>query len=58
MRFGYGVFGAIFGGIPLLLTDGNKLAAGIITILLFLVLLMFFTGTTLLKPLQSLKAPA
>lgn len=58
MRFGYGVFGAIFGGIPLLLTDGNKLAAGIITILLFLVLLMFFTGTTLLKLLQSLKAPA
>ena len=58
MRFGYGVFGAIFGGIPLLLTDGNKLAAGIITILLFLVLLMFFTGTTLLKLLHSLKAPA
>ncbi len=58
MRFGYGVFGAIFGGIPLLLTGGNKLAGGIITILLFLVLLMFSTGTTLLKLIQSLKTPA
>lgn len=58
MRFGYGVFGALIGGLPLLLTAGNKLAAGIITVLLFLVLLMFFTGTTLVKLVQSLKAPA
>ncbi len=58
MRFGYGVFGALFGGLPLLLTAGNKLAAGVITILLFLALLMIFSGTTLLKLIQSLKAPA
>lgn len=58
MRFGYGVFGAIFGGIPLLLTAGSKLASGIITILIFIVALMFFSGTTLLKLLRSLRAPA
>lgn len=58
MNFGYGVFGALFGGVPLLLTGGSKLAAGIITILLFLVLLMLSTGTTLLKLIQSLKTPA
>ncbi len=58
MRFGYGVFGAFFGGLPLLLTGGSRLAAGIITILLFIVLFMLFSGTTLLKLLQSLRAPA
>ena len=58
MRFGYGVFGAVFGGIPLLLTAGSKLAAGIITILLFVISLMFFSGTTLLNILRSLRTPA
>ena len=57
-HYGYGVFGAVFGGVPLLLTGGNKLAAGVITLLLFLILLMIFSGTTLLKLIQSLKAPA
>ncbi|MBO5066220.1 MAG: DNA translocase FtsK [Clostridia bacterium] len=58
MHFGYGVFGALFGGLPLLLTGGSRLAAGIIVILLFIVLFMLFSGTTLLKLLQSLRAPA
>lgn len=58
LRFGYGVFGALVGGIPLLLTGGNKLAAGIVTILLLLALFMIFSGTSLLKLIQSLKAPA
>ena len=57
-RFGYGVFGAVLGGIPLLLTGGNKLAAGIVVILIFIALFMIFSGTTLLKLIQSLKAPA
>ena len=57
-HYGYGVFGAVFGGVPLLLTGGNKLAAGIITLLVFIILLMIFSGTTLLKLIQSLKAPA
>lgn len=57
-RFGYGVFGALVGGVPLLLTGGNKLAAGIVVILLVLALFMTFSGTSLLKLIQSLKAPA
>ncbi len=58
LRFGYGVFGALVGGIPLLLTGGNKLAAGIVTILLLVALFMIFSGTSLLKLIQSLRAPA
>ena len=58
LRFGYGVFGALVGGIPLLLTGGNKLAAGVVTILLLIALFMIFSGTSLLKLLQSLKGPA
>ena len=58
MHYGYGVFGALIGGLPLLLTGGNKLAAGIIVVLLLLTLLMFFTGTTILKLINSLKKPA
>lgn len=58
MRFGYGFFGAFFGGLPLLLTGGSRLAAGILTILLFIVLFMLFSGTSLLKLLQSLRTPA
>lgn len=58
MRFGYGVFGALFGGIPLVLTAGSKLASGVITVILLLALIMIFSGTTLLKLLQSLRAPA
>ncbi len=58
LRFGYGVFGALIGGVPLLLTGGNKLAAGVVTILLLIALFMIFSGTSLLKLIQSLKAPA
>ncbi len=58
MRYGYGVFGALVGGIPLLLTGFNKLAAGIITIILLLALVMIFSGTSILKLLQALKGPA
>ncbi len=56
-HYGNGVLGAILGGIPLLLTAGNKLAAGSITIIFFLAFLMIFSGTTLLKLLRSLKTP-
>ncbi len=58
MHYGYGVFGALFGGLPLLMTAGNKLAAGIVVILILLALLMLFTGTTVLKLISSLKKPA
>ncbi len=56
-RFGTGVYGAVFGGLPLLLTAGNKLAAGIITFLLIFSLVMIFSGTSLLKLVRSLKTP-
>ena len=57
MHYGYGVFGALVGGLPLLMTAGNKLAAGIVVILVLLALLMLFTGTTVLKLVSSLKKP-
>ena len=55
--FDYGVFGALFGGLPFIITN-NKIFPGISTILVFIALLMIFSGTSLLKLLQSLKAPA
>ncbi len=58
MHYGYGVFGALFGGLSLLMTAGNKLAAGVVVILILLALLMLFTGTTVLKLISSLKKPA
>ena len=58
MHYGYGVFGALVGGLPLLMTAGNKLAAGIVVVLVLLALLMLFTGTTVLKLISSLKKPA
>lgn len=58
VRFGTGVYGALFGGLPLALCGGNKLAAGFINVFLTVVLLMFFTGTTLVKLIHSLKRPA
>lgn len=58
MHYGYGVFGALVGGLPLLMTAGNKLAAGFVVILVLLALLMLFTGTTVLKLISSLKKPA
>ncbi len=58
LHFGFGVFGAIVGGVPLLLTGTNKLAAGLFTILILLALVMLFSGTTIIKLIQSLKKPA
>ena len=58
MHYGFGVFGALIGGLPLLMTAGNKLAAGIVVVLVLLALLMLFTGTTILKLISSLKKPA
>ncbi len=58
MHYGFGVFGAVTGGVPLLITGANKLAAGIITVLITLVLLMFFTGTSVSKLVESLRKPA
>lgn len=58
VRFGTGVYGAFFGELPLLICGGNKLAAGFINVFLIVILLMFFTGTTLVKLIHSLKAPA
>lgn len=55
---GTGALGAILGGIPLVITGYNKLAAGAITIILLVAFLMIFTGTSVLKLLQSLKGPA
>lgn len=57
-KYGSGVFGALVGGLPLIVSDGNKLAAGIINSLVLFVLLMLFTGTTLIKIIHSLKKPA
>lgn len=58
IRFGTGVYGALFGGVPLLISAGNKLAAGFIDIFLLIILLMLFTGTTLVKLFRSFKTPA
>ncbi len=57
-RQGTGVFGALLGGISLVITGYNKLAAGAFTIILLVAFLMIFTGTSVLKLLQSLKGPA
>ncbi len=58
MHYGYGAFGAIFGSLPLLMTAGNKIASGVIVVLLLVALLMIFTGTSILKLFASLKKPA
>lgn len=58
MHYGYGVFGAAVGGLPLLMTAGNKLAGGIVVVLFLLALLMLFTGTTVLKLIYALRKPA
>ncbi len=58
MHYGYGVFGAIFGGASLMLTGGSKLASGIIVSLLLICLIMFFSGTTLSKLFGTIKKTA
>lgn len=57
MHYGFGVFGALLGGVPLLLTGGSKLASGIFTFLIFAVCLMFFAGTKIIRFFRSLKKP-
>lgn len=57
-RPGTGALGAILGGLPLVLTGYNKVAAGAITIILLVAFAMIFTGTSVLKLLQSLRGPA
>ncbi len=58
MRYGFGVYGALVGGLPLIFTASNKLAAGLFTVIITLALAMFFNGTTVLKLIQSLRKPA
>ncbi len=57
LQYGFGVYGAIFGGLSLMFTGSYKLAAGIFTFLIFLACLIFFAGTSILKLLQKLKKP-
>ncbi len=58
MHYGFGVYGALFGGIALMLTAGTKVASAIIVILLLLALLFLFAGPTIIKLTSSLKKPA
>ncbi len=58
MHYGFGVLGAFFGGIPLLLTGGSKLAAGVFTALILLALVLIFYGTVALRLASTLKKPA
>ena len=60
MVYGFGVYGAVFGALPLNFADGDnkKVVAGVVTMFLILILFMLFTGTTVLKIIHSLKAPA
>ncbi len=58
MHYGFGVFGALFGGISLMLTGGSKLASSIIVILILLALLVIFAGPTIIKLSSKLKKPA
>ena len=57
-ELGTGAFGALLGGISLVITGYNKAAAVAITIILLVAFLMIFTGTSVLKLLQSLRGPA
>ncbi len=57
-HFGVGVFGAVFGGLPLILTGGSKFAAGIIAVILLLAAIFITTGTTIAKLIVYLKKPA
>ncbi len=54
---GGGVWGALFGGLILLITGGNKLAAMIILILLLFVFVMIITGLTLAGLFNGISKP-
>lgn len=58
MQYGFGVLGAVFGGVPLMITAGNKLAAGAVTVLITLALIFIFWGTRIIKLISGLKKPA
>ncbi len=58
MHYGYGVLGALLGGISLMLTGGSKLASGLMVALLLIALFILFAGPTLIKLISSLKGPA
>lgn len=58
MHYGFGVFGAVFGALPLLLTGGSKLAAGAIVVLLLLAFTLLFFGTAIIRLVATLKKPA
>lgn len=57
MHYGYGVLGAILGGVSLLITAGSKAAAGVITVLITLSLVMIFWGTKIIRLTSKLKKP-
>ncbi len=54
---GGGVWGALFGGIVLLITGGSKLAAMIIQLILLFVFLMIITGLTLGNLFKGISKP-
>ena len=54
---GGGVWGALFGGLMLLITGGNKVAAMIILILLLFVFVMVITGLTLGRLFNGISKP-
>ena len=58
MHYGFGVYGALFGGIALMLTAGTKVASAIIIILILLASLLLFVGPVIFKLAEKLKKPA
>ena len=58
MHYGFGVYGALFGGIALMLTAGTKVASAIIVILVLIALLVLFAGPAIIKLSANLKKPA
>lgn len=54
---GGGVWGALFGGLTLLITGGSKLAAMIIQIVLLFVFIMVITGLTLANLFNGISKP-
>lgn len=54
---GSGVFGALFGGIALLITGGNKIAALVITFIVVFIVIMVFLNITLGSFLKGVSKP-
>ncbi len=54
---GSGVFGAVFGGIILLITGGNKVAAFVIAFIILFILLMIMTKLTLGNLFKGISKP-